>query len=175
MVLCFFCCESGCKSAKNACFSRKCLAYLGGFVHLCWGLEGLEWGGALRAPPHLTLRFFGFHCLFVFVRGVVRFLIEGLGSSEVARRATSADPKPSLFLFSLSEGWGSGEVASKAISPDPKPSFYAFLFLCFVLSFWVLFLLLFVLFSLFCVVLIGWVVFVVLVLPVNKNIASLQF
>ena len=31
----------------------------------------------------------------------VFFLLEGLGSSKVAHRVTSADPKPSLFLFVL--------------------------------------------------------------------------
>ena len=43
--------------------------FLGGCFDFFWGgwsLEGLGWGGARRAPPHLTLPFFGSVIVFVF-------------------------------------------------------------------------------------------------------------
>ena len=60
--------------------------------------------------------------------------LEGLGSSEVARRATSHHPKLSLFLFSFRKGLGSGELAQRVTSPDPKPSHcfcVCFVLICF--------------------------------------------
>ena len=116
--------------------------FLWGFVlRFGFGRFSMRW--ARRAPPHLTrplfaLSLFAFSCMFAFVwfcfGGCV---FEGLGSSEVARRTTSPDPKLSLFSFVVwvflllcllvwcfLEGIGSSDVAPRATSPDPEPSLF---------------------------------------------------
>ena len=70
----------------------------------CLGLQGLaatltvRWAPQ-RAPSHPTLPFFWFSLLVCFIVGGGVLLFKGLRSSEVGSRATSADPRPSLFFF----------------------------------------------------------------------------
>ena len=100
------------------------------FCFFCVFLEGLRvmWGGP-EGPPHLALNPpYLFFVLFLFCFFFV-------GSGEVARRATSLGPKPSLFVFFCLFSFGfvfflvhflSLFLIEKSCFPPPKRAFFVF-------------------------------------------------
>ena len=94
------------KSAKNACFPQFFVFFGGWLLLLCLGLEGLYvlvffvFGLLFGVGLVFSLALFCFVlgcCCFCLCFWFVFFCF--VGSGEVARRATSLGPKPSLFVL----------------------------------------------------------------------------
>ena len=86
---------------KSACFPST-IGLFGRFCSSVWvGRFRARWGPKGPTSPNPSLFLLALFVGPFVLSACFHFFLEGLESSEVARRASSPDHKPSLFLFSL--------------------------------------------------------------------------